>query len=125
MNTVAKYNTIHSDLFNVINRFHDCFWADPVFQFNRNWRPTEITETETSFTLEVELPRFKREDVKVEVFDGKISIIAKNSKGSFEREFNYTGLDVDKSDVKLQDGVLRIEIPKLASNKSKKYLEVK
>jgi len=125
MNTLVKYNGVTSDLSDIVDRFHDCFWSDPVFQLNRNWRPTDVSETDKSVVVEVELPRFKREDIKVEVSNGKLSIIAKNQKSSYIREFSYTGLDFDLADVKLQDGVLRIEIPKISSEKTKKYLEVK
>jgi len=125
MNTLVKYNGVASDLSDIVDRFHDCFWSDPVFQLNRNWRPTDVSETDKSVTVEIELPRFKKEEIKVEVDNKKLSVTAKNAKSSYVREFSYNGLDFEKADVKLQDGVLRIEVPKLSSDKSKKYLEIK
>lgn len=84
-----------------------------------------MSETDKSVTVEIELPRFKKEEIKVEVDNKKLSVTAKNAKSSYVREFSYNGLDFEKADVKLQDGVLRIEVPKLSSDKSKKYLEIK
>lgn len=99
------------------------FWTRPEFIFSRNWRPTDIQETDKGYKIEVELPRVKKEEVSVEVVDGVLTVSAKNDKLSFVRSFDYGDMDSENAQVKLVDGVLTVEVPKVPS--SIKKLEIK
>ena len=112
----TQLNSLFDDLF-------DEFWRTPSFLFERNWRPTDIKATDKGYTIEIELPRVKKEEVSVEVVDGVLTVSAKNEKLSFVRSFSYSDMDVEQAAVKLSDGVLTIEVPKVAS--SVKKLEIK
>lgn len=123
--SIIKYNKgLDSDLFNWFDRLHDDFWKEPSFQLNRNWRPTDITEDGVQYNIEIELPRFKRDEIKVEVTKGILKVTAKNTRSSYIREFALSYVDYDKTQVKLEDGVLKITIPK-NENGQTKYLEIK
>ena len=124
MSNIVKYNSLNGDLFDLVNSFHDAFWSDPVFQLERNWRPTDTTETDTEYKVEVELPRFKREEIKVEVVKNSLQITAKNAKTSYVRSFSFSDANLEKSEVKLADGVLTVVIPK-AEAATAKLLEIK
>jgi HSP20 family protein len=123
MSKVVKYTGV-SDIFSLLDSLHDQFWNEPSFQLNRNWRPTEFSETDTQYVIEIELPRFKREEIKLEVKQGIISVSAKNAKSSYVREFALQYVDYDKIESKLEDGVLKIIIPKTNEAKTK-YIEIK
>lgn len=99
------------------------FWVNPDFVWSRNWRPTDIKETDKNYTIEIELPRVKREDVSAEVINGVLTVSVKNDKVSFVRSFDYSDMDSENTEVKLEDGVLILTIPKFPS-KTKK-LEIK
>lgn len=94
------------------------------------WSPTsDISETDKEYVIKAELPEVKKEDVKVELADGVITISGerkreKQSKdeneirvesfyGSFSRSFALPD-NIDPAGVKAEckDGVLRVRIPK-------------
>jgi HSP20 family protein len=124
MSNLVKYNSLNRNLLDIVNDFHDAFWGDPVFQLERNWRPTDVITTDTEYKVEVELPRFRKEEIRVEVVKNTLQISAKNARSSYVRSFSLSDADFDKSNVKLEDGVLTVTIPKLESSKSK-VLEIK
>lgn len=124
MSNITRYNADIRDVFELFDKMYDGFWKEPSFQLNRNWRPTEFSETEAQYTIEIELPRFKREEIKIEVVKGVIKVAAKNSKSSYLREFTLPYVNFDKIESKLEDGVLKLLIPKTSEAKSK-YIEVK
>lgn len=121
---MVKYAGIESDLSLLFDRMHDGFWKDPVFQLNRNWRPTDISESEKEYVIEIELPRFKREEIKVEVTKGVLKVVAKNARTSYVREFILQFSDFEKTEVKLEDGLLKITVPKNDLGKTK-YIDIK
>jgi len=124
MNSIVRYNALNKDLFGIVNSFHDAFWSDPVFQLERNWRPTDTVETDKEYKVEIELPRFKREEVKVEVVKNVLQITAKNNRTSYFRTFSFEDADFNKTDVKLADGVLTVIVPKDESSVTK-LIEIK
>ena len=94
------------------------------------WSPTSnISETDKEYLIKAELPEVKKEDVKVELADGVITISGerkqeKESKdenvlrvesfyGTFSRSFSLPD-NVDASAIKAEckDGVLRVHVPK-------------
>ena len=107
-----------------------------------DWTPTvDISETEAEYAIKAELPEVKREDVKVTVEDGVVTIQGERkqemeekgkmyhrverSYGRFVRTFTLPDT-VDESKVKAEyaDGILHLHLPK--SEKAKpKQIEVK
>lgn len=107
-----------------------------------DWIPTvDISETEAEYQIKAELPEVKKEDVKVTVEDGVLTIQGERrheaeergkkyhrverSYGSFVRSFTLPD-HVDDAKVKAEykDGVLHLRLPK--SEKAKpKAIEVK
>lgn len=110
-----------------------------------NLMKTDIRETDNSFILDIDLPGYKKEDIKVDVTDGYLTINAKTStenneeeKGKFVRRERfmgevsrsfYVGEDVEIENIKaaFKNGTLCLEIPKVDSESSKpekKYIEI-
>lgn len=107
-----------------------------------DWIPTvDISETEAEYQIKAELPEVKKEDVKVTVEDGVLTIQGERrheaeekgkkfhrverSYGSFVRSFTLPD-HVDDAKVKAEykDGVLHLHLPK--SEKAKpKAIDVK
>lgn len=101
------------------------------------WSPTSnISETDKEYLIKAELPEVKKEDVKVELADGVITISGerKHEKehkdeneirvesfyGSFSRSFSLPD-NVDANGIRAEskDGVLRVHIPKTEAAKPK------
>ncbi len=97
---------------------------------DEDWSPTSnVSETDKEYLIKAELPEVKKEDVKVELADGVITISGerkheKQAKdeneirvesfyGSFSRSFALPD-NVEPTGIKAdcKDGVLRVHIPK-------------
>lgn len=97
----------------------------------KNLMKTDIRETEEGYELTIDLPGFKREDVKASLENGYLTISAskgldkdqKDKEGRYIRRERYTGQSsrsfyvgdsVAREDVtaKFEDGILRLTVPK-------------
>lgn len=106
------------------------------------WAPAvDITEDEHEYLIKAELPEVKKEDVKVSVENGILSISgerkfekeAKEKKyhriersyGAFTRSFGLPeDADTDRVEAKFSDGVLHVQVAKSEAAKPKQ-IEVK
>ena len=107
-----------------------------------DWAPrVNIAETDKAFVIKAEIPEVKKEDVKVAVDNGVLSICGERKLeeeekgktfhrverhyGSFCRSFTLPGnVDDDKIKASFKDGMLSLEIPKIEEAKPK-AVEVK
>ena len=126
--------------------FGDDFFRDDFFKSEKNnLMKTDIKETENSYILDIDLPGYKKEDIKVDITDGYLTINAKTSqekeekeKGKFVRRERfsgecsrsfYVGEDIKEDEIKakFKNGILTLEVPKVSledKNKDKKYIEI-
>jgi len=108
------------------------------------WSPSaDISETDKEYLIRAELPAVKKEDVKVTLDNGALTISGERRQekehkeeneirvesfyGTFSRSFLLPE-DADANNIRAEskDGVLRIHIPKTESKKSKPIqIEVK
>ena len=112
-----------------------------------NLMKTDIQEHEDGYTLEMDLPGFKKEEIQIELNNGYMTISAakgldedekdKNSgkyirreryTGSCQRSF-YVGEDVTEEDIKAEfkHGILKLFIPKKEAKpavEQKKYVSI-
>ncbi len=125
------------------NLFDDMFDFDDFDkEFNRMMRPlygkhaqnmmkTDVRETDNSYELDIDLPGFKKDEIKVELDNGYLSISAakgldkdeekKDGKyirreryaGAMNRTF-YVGDNLTQQDIqaKFEDGILKISVLK-------------
>ncbi len=128
--------------------FDDDFFRDDFFdrkdRMNYNLMKTDIREDDNSYLLEVDLPGYNKDDIKIDITDGYLTINAKVEKennddkknyvrrerftGEVSRSF-YVGDDIKEDEVKasFKNGILTLEVPKLSledKNKDKKYIEI-
>ena len=129
------------------NLFDD-FWEFPFFDnskeqkniekklyghHSKNMMKTDIRETDGSYELDIDLPGFKKDEIKVQLKDGYLTLSAakgldKDAKdkegnyirreryaGSMSRSF-YVGDGVKEEDIhaKYEDGILKLSLPKKA-----------
>jgi len=103
------------------------------------WAPVvDITEDKHAYLIEAELPRVKKEDVKLRVADGQLSISGErvfqretddeNKKyhrvernyGRFVRKFRLPkNVEIDQVSAEFSDGVLTVRIPKSEQSQPK------
>lgn len=125
--------------------FDDIF-GDSFFKKNENsMMKTDIREEDDKYVIDVDLPGFSKENIKVDITDGYLTINAKmdsekndEKKGKYVRRERYFGEcsrsfyvseDVTSEDIKasFKNGILCLEVPKVDEQKKlpeKKYVEI-
>ena len=127
--------------------FFDDFFKDSFFDSQESKiMKTDIKENENNYELEVDLPGYNKEDIKMHMEDGYLVINAKTSKeendkdkkgnyirrerfiGECSRSF-YLGNDIKEEDIKanFNNGTLKIEVPKKTTEEKeeeKKYIDI-
>lgn len=111
------------------------FWGDPFEDFfGRNDLAefkTDVLDEGDHYELEADLPGFRKEDIKLELQgdnlvisaqrhssaeeknkDGKV-IRMERSYGSYQRSFNVSQIDTDNIRAAYDNGVLKLNLPKL------------
>jgi len=120
----------------------DEFFNDVVSARRDNFVPSiDISETEDQFLISAELPGMKKEDININLENGRLSINGERSfeseqngkkyhrietkYGSFNRSFQLPdNVDEGSINAKYEDGLLNITIDK-DEEKVKKRIEIK
>ena len=107
------------------------------------WMPrVDIAEDEREFLIKAELPDMKKEDVKVAVEDGVLTITGERKQekeekgkkfhrieseyGTFLRTFALpVAVQADKVAADFKDGVLKVHLPKDIKAEARKAVEIK
>lgn len=107
---------------------------------------TDIRDTDNSYELDIDMPGFKKEDIKAQLKDGYLTISAATSTnndqqdkdgryirreryaGSCSRSF-YVGEAVKEEEIKakFENGILKLSIPKVDAKpqvEEKKYIAI-
>ena len=144
---------------NLFDDFFDPFWNDAALErmMNReardtfgkrgaNMMKTDVKETEHGYEVAIDLPGFKKDEVKAELKDGYLTISAargldkdeqdKNGTyirreryaGNMSRSF-YVGEDITETDIhaKFENGILMLDVPKKEEKKpvdEKRYVTI-
>ena len=127
--------------------FFDDFFKDPFFESSESSvMKTDIKEKDNSYELEVDIPGYKKEDIKMHMEDGHLIINAKTNNEKDEKDKNgkyirkerffgecsrsfYLGNDIKEEDIKanFKNGTLNIEVPKKTQKEKeqeKKYIDI-
>lgn len=124
--------------------FDDAFSMRPLYDVNnalygehaKAVMKTDVKELDNGYEVAVDLPGFKKEDVKVDLKDGYLTISAskgldkneEDNQGRYIRQERYTGQcsrsfyvgeNVQPKDVhaSFEDGILKLTLPKAAQQK--------
>ena len=118
---------LFDDFFDTVSKPIKAFRQNPIPQVMR----TDVRESDKGFTLDIDLPGYKKEDISAELKDGYLTVSAntseeneeKTDEGTYirrERTFEscsrsfYIGEDIEESEVKakFEDGILKVFVPK-------------
>ena len=123
------FDDMWDDVFDTMSGFSR---HNPLYgKHGKNIMKTDVRETDNTYELDVDLPGFKKDEVKVDLKDGYLTISASKSldkdsekkrgryirrerySGQMARSF-YVGDDVQPTDVsaKFEDGILKVSLPK-------------
>ncbi len=143
---LVPFRKRNEDLFGqMLKSFHDAFDTNLLAPLNGNTSSfrTDIVEKDNVYLIEAELPGFTKEDIEIDVNDKYLIIRAKRNQfeeqrddngktirrerhyGEFARQFYVEGIEEEGIKAKLQDGVLKLEVPKKAKKEpSRKRIEI-
>ena len=120
------------------------FYLDSIFDdFMATKEPMkcDIYEKDGIVHIEADMPGMKKEDIKVELNDGYLTIGATKEEnneekdknfikkerfyGKLERKFYIGDVNEDEVNAEFTDGVLKIQVPKEDKERNKKTIDVK
>ena len=130
----------HFDLF-------DEMFRDPFFEGSESKvMKTDIKEKKDKYIIDIDLPGYEKEDIKMEISDGYLTVHAsvnkevddEKEKGKYVRKERYVGecsrsfyigenVSEDEIKAKFKNGTLTIEVPKKDDKKElpeKKYIPI-
>lgn len=125
--------------------FDDGFYQDfvPSLQKDLKSLRTDITESNDAYYVEADLPGFEKNNIEIEIENNQLTIRAKREDGKeerdeedriirkerhfgeFARSFYIENIDEKKVDAILEDGVLKITLPKLKPDNNSKARRIK
>lgn len=144
MSAIQRYN--QNWLPNFFNDFFDNDW---MVKANATAPAINVIENEKDYRMEVAAPGMTKEDFDIHLGDNNELVISMEKKNESEekdndgkkylrREFSYTkfrqafdlpdNVDVDKINASMNNGVLSIELPKVATEekaKASRMIEIK
>lgn len=124
--------------------FDDFFDDDFFNKKEKSLMKTDIRETNDKYIIDIDLPGFEKENIKISLNKGQLEISAKVNKeenegneekfvrrerfyGECSRSF-YVGDDISEEDIhaEFKNGILKIEVPKVDQTKQeeKKQIEI-
>ena len=121
----------------------DDFFDDfvPMPKMPKNDMKCDIYEKGGKVHIEMDIPGFNKDDVKVDLDDGILTIAATKHEdeeekeknyyrkertfGTFKRQFNVGNINEKAIDAKFYNGVLKISFPKEEQKQSKKFIDIK
>lgn len=138
-------NTLNEEINSILRRSFDSVFPEYVLEKETNGLtiPIDIKEFDDEYTVRVEVPGIKKEDIDIDLNKSYMTVSAKKQEEKEEKnkkyhktEFAYGNysrtvyfpheIDVSKSEAHLNDGILRLDLPKLKSTEEEtKKLEVK
>ncbi len=137
--------TVNDEISSLLNRHFDSYFPEAAYweDMAKFSMPVEMTDKGKDYEVKAELPGVKKEDLDIDIDKNYIVINAKkeeekieNEKAYKKSEFKYgefsrtvyfpEEIDVEKTEAKLEHGVLKIHAPKkYAEKEAKKKLTVK
>ena len=125
----------------------DQMFSDPFFTEEREnkFMKTDIKEKKDKYIIDMDLPGYEKENIKIEINNGYLIVNAKTSHHEDEKEEGkyvkkerfvgecsrsfYVGEEIKENDIKasFKNGTLKIEVPKKEEPKNipgKKYIPI-
>lgn len=127
------------DFYNMLDDFFNDTWLPGRSLLSDSFK-IDVKETEKAYTVEAELPGVKKEEIKLELNDGRLSITVQREERTEEENKNYVHRErrfgsmqrsVYLADVKpegvtakFRDGLLEVTVPKAEHPDKSRKIEI-
>ena len=126
----------------MLPRFYFDNALDQFFFFFGGKMKCDIYEKDNTYHVEMDLPGFKKEEIKIECNKGNLNITAEKeendevkdedkkyirrerSYGKYSRSFYLGEINEEEIEAKFDNGTLKISIPKLSKDEGKKLIDI-
>lgn len=133
----TRRNDVFEDMF-------DSMFRAPVFG-NEALMKTDVREKDGKYILDIEVPGYKKEDVKISLYNGTLTVTAEKNQTSEEKDAGgrvirqerfsgncsrsfYVGEGIRDTDItaSFNDGILKIELPtaQKKEEEEKKFISI-
>lgn len=128
--------TVNDEISSLLNRHFDSYFPDANYWEDsaKLSMPIEVADKGKEFDIRAELPGIKKEDLDIDIEENYLRINAKKFDETNEEEKNYKHsefsygefsrtiqlpeeIDVNKTEAKLEHGILKIVAPKMYKEK--------
>ena len=124
-------------------RFYFDNAIDQFFENEGNKMKCDIYEKDNTYHVEMDIPGFKKDEIKVECNKGNLVITAEKEEnkedkdddkkyirrertyGKYSRSFYLGDVNEEGIEAKFDNGTLTISIPKIDASVNKKYIDIK
>lgn len=124
-------------------RFYFDNALDQFFENEGNKMKCDIYEKDNTYHVEMDLPGFKKNEIKIECNKGNLVVTAEKEEndeekdenkkylrrervyGKYSRSFYLGDINEDGIEAKFDNGTLTISIPKIDENENKKLIDIK
>jgi len=116
------------------------FFDELVNSKEKGFMKCDIYEIDNVYHIEVDVPGFNKNDIKLESKDGYLTINVKKEQkedqdnknyirrervfGEYTRTFYLGEIDAEKIEAKFNNGILHIIIPKFEKQENKRIIEI-
>lgn len=129
---IKMYKNLNST--KTFNEFFEDFFKDVSFE-TKGYKDFDIIEKTDSNVIEMLVPGYKKENIKINIEDSILKISYETTEEekyskyvkSFNKSFKInSNVNIDDITASLEDGILRISIPKEKEElKKSKHIEIK
>ncbi|MFC4653152.1 Hsp20/alpha crystallin family protein [Lactococcus nasutitermitis] len=142
MNSQNNWMDFGDDFFNNFGRnfFKNGFgFPDSTRQMTMQ---TDVSESDTAYTVKIDLPGLKKENIQIDYNDGILSVSGKQERedearndagevihseryyGSYSRQYSLPNVERETVTAKYDGGVLTLELPKLKVDSTDHRIEI-
>lgn len=138
-----NYNGLRNEVDDFYNLV-DQFFNNPIPKFNEkdSLFKVDIQDLENAYIVDAELPGFNKDEINIDFEDGRLTISASKNEemdksdkeknyihkerrsSSMTRTMSFENIDEEKLKAKLDNGVLKITIPKNKKEIKSKKIEI-
>ena len=137
--------TVNDEISSLLNRHFDSYFPEAAYweEVEKYSMPVEIEDKGKNYIVKAELPGIKKENLDIDLDKNYITINAKKEEKKEEEDKSYRKsefkygefsrtvyfqeeVDTEKTEAKMENGILEITVPKLIKEKeAKKKLIIK